>query len=50
MKVFMGTASTATVKTQEDKIRHNGQENVDSVPLDGTETADLVDPSPSPAE
>ena len=33
-----------------DKIRHNGQENVDSVPPGGTETAALMYPSPLTAE
>ena len=40
----------AEVETQEDKIRHNGRENVDSVPLGVTATAALMDPSPSPTE
>ena len=36
--------------TREDKIRHNGRENVDSVPLGGTEMVDSMAPSPSPAD
>ena len=41
---------TEIVETQEDKIRHNGQENFDSVPLGGTAMAALVDPSMSHVE
>ena len=41
---------TVAVEKQEDKIRHNGQENVDRVPLIVTTTAVLMAPSPSPAE
>ena len=42
-----GTTRTAEVETQEDKIIHNGQKNVDSVPLRGTAMADSMVPSPA---
>ena len=40
----------AVVEMREDKIRHNGRENVDSVPLGGTATAASMDPYLSLAE
>ena len=44
------TMRTATVETQEIKIRNIGQENTDGVPLGGTETAASMAPSPSTTE
>ena len=41
---------TAAVKTWEDNIRHNGQENFCSVPLGGTAAAASMALSLSPAE
>ena len=34
---------TAVLETREDKIRENGWESVDSVPLGGTAVMDLMD-------
>ena len=39
-------AKTAEVETWEDKIRHIGQENVNSVPLGVMEMAASTDPPP----
>ena len=38
------------VEMREDNIRHNGRENVDSVPLGGTATVASTAPSLSPAD
>ena len=43
------TMRKAAVEMQEDKIRHNGRENVNSVLISGTETVALMAPSPSHA-
>ena len=41
---------TVEKETWKDKIRNNGQENVNSFPLGGMATAALMDPYLSPAE
>ena len=38
------------VETREDKIRHNGWENINSVPVGVMATEDFKDPSPSNAK
>ena len=45
-----GTTGMAVLETREDKIRHNRQEKLDSVPLGRTAAAASMDLSLSPTE
>ena len=49
-KQIFSTAMTEAAEMWEDKIRHNAWENINSVPVGGTATEDLMDLSLSHAK